>query len=92
VRRFAGTTDVSNSDEYDGIFEPSRRELRRALDLLPTTEREVIELAYFGGMSYRSVAAHLHLPEGTVKARIRSGLVRLRRIECIKAVGDALLE
>jgi RNA polymerase sigma-70 factor (ECF subfamily) len=92
VRRFAGTSDVSNGDEYDGVFELSRPDLRRCLDLLPTTERQVIELAYFGGMTYRGVATHLDLPEGTVKWRIRSGLVRLRQLECIKAAGAATLE
>jgi RNA polymerase sigma-70 factor (ECF subfamily) len=88
-RRFAATTDASNSDEYD--FEHSTLDVRRALDVLPMAEREVIELAYFGGVSFRSVAAHLGLPEGTVKWRIHSALVRLRELECIKAVHGAML-
>jgi RNA polymerase sigma-70 factor (ECF subfamily) len=45
---------------------------------LSNEERESISLAYFGGHSYREVAAILRLPEGTVKSRIRSGLARLR--------------
>lgn len=52
--------------------------LREALESLPEEEREAIELAYFGGYTYRQVAAVLDQPEGTVKSRIRSGLMRLR--------------
>jgi RNA polymerase sigma-70 factor (ECF subfamily) len=55
-------------------------ELRDALGRLCATEREAIEMAYFGGYSYREVATRLAVPEGTVKNRIRSGLASLREL------------
>ncbi|MEO5840446.1 MAG: sigma-70 family RNA polymerase sigma factor [Acidimicrobiales bacterium] len=51
---------------------------RNALAQLPEAERRAVELAYFGGHSYRTVASMLDEPEGTVKSRIRNGLARLR--------------
>ncbi len=53
-------------------------QVRDAMSNLPANERKPIELAYFGGHSYRDVALMLDEPEGTVKSRIRSGLRRLR--------------
>ncbi len=52
--------------------------VQEALAELSGDERDAIELAYFGGYSYREVAVILDQPEGTVKSRIRSGLRRLR--------------
>lgn len=54
-------------------------DVRRAVDALPTAERDAIVLAYFGGRTYRETASLLGQPEGTVKSRIRSGLQNLRR-------------
>lgn len=53
-------------------------QVRDALNTLSNGEREAIQLAYFGGHTYREVARILEQPEGTVKSRIRTGLMRLR--------------
>jgi RNA polymerase sigma-70 factor, ECF subfamily len=55
-----------------------RAVVRAALDALAPEQREVIELAYYGGMSHSEIAAARGLPLGTVKTRTRLGLMRLR--------------
>lgn len=54
-------------------------QVRRALVDLTDGQRRAIELAYFAGHTYRQVAVILDEPEGTIKARIRTGLTNLRR-------------
>jgi RNA polymerase sigma-70 factor, ECF subfamily len=54
------------------------RLVRSALDGLPPDQRQVIELAYFGGFSHTQIADALGLPAGTVKGRMRLALSKLR--------------
>ncbi len=54
------------------------QQLRMLIEQLPPEQREVVELAYFGGLTHRELAEHLDLPLGTVKSRLRLGLNKLR--------------
>ncbi len=54
--------------------------VHRALEELPPKEREVVELAYWSGLSQSEVAEFLHIPLGTVKTRTRSALSRLAEV------------
>jgi RNA polymerase sigma-70 factor (ECF subfamily) len=48
------------------------------LDELPADQRQVVELAYFGGFTHSQIADMLELPAGTVKGRMRLAMAKLR--------------
>jgi RNA polymerase sigma-70 factor (ECF subfamily) len=70
--------DVTDRVESEIQVDLDRVRVRRALGNLTALQREAVELAYFGGHTYREVAVLLGVAEGTVKSRIRDGMIRLR--------------
>lgn len=68
---------------YDEVAEEAtnrleRERVRRCLDTLTELQGQSVRLAFYGGYSYREVAKLLSAPLGTVKTRMRDGLIRLR--------------
>ncbi len=88
ARPEAQTSDAGHAmDEMPGsvpdaasamLDEEQARIVQRALRALPLIQRVAIELAYYDGLSHREIAERLEQPLGTVKTRIRLGLLKLR--------------
>jgi RNA polymerase sigma-70 factor (ECF subfamily) len=63
---------------YVDVRHDGAREVRGALEQLPSEQSRVIELAYFGGMTHVQIASKLKTPVGIVKGRMRLGLAQMR--------------
>src|SRR4051794_16992571 len=77
-RELRRSADASYDLEHEVWDLQVASKVKDAMVMLPSEERAAIELAYFGGKTYREVAIVLEQPEGTVKSRIRSGMRRMR--------------
>jgi RNA polymerase sigma factor (sigma-70 family) len=90
VRGTRPSLEVSEADEQSllrtspnptwevAVARLSAVELRTALDMLPAEQREAVELAYFGGRTYREIAELTGVPQGTANGRLRLALAKLR--------------
>jgi RNA polymerase sigma-70 factor (ECF subfamily) len=74
---FASELEALGSDEQ-ADFGDRAEAVRKAMAALPAEQKRALELAFFSGLTQREIAEALSEPIGTVKARIRRGLLRLR--------------
>ncbi|MBK1788382.1 ECF RNA polymerase sigma factor SigK [Prauserella cavernicola] len=88
-REQRATFEAGRARPFDEVSEEvtsrwERRQVRRCLGNLTELQRESVLLAYYQGYTYREVAEVLATPQGTVKTRLRDGLIRLR--DCLGVI------
>lgn len=71
--------DVAEDVVDQAFMAERRKEVRAALETLPAEQRQVLEMAYFGGMTQVQIAQELAIPIGTVKTRTLAAMRKLRR-------------
>jgi RNA polymerase sigma-70 factor (ECF subfamily) len=78
MEEFGNSEPEEQEVTLDPVFRDRRSHLQNALRRIPSEQRQAVELAFFSGMTHEEIAEKLETPLGTIKARIRRGLMRLR--------------
>lgn len=84
----AGGVEIAPAPDYSLMQREERMQVKAALALLSQHQREALELAFFSAMTHIEISNALRIPLGTVKARIRRGLITLREI--LRPRGEAV--
>jgi RNA polymerase sigma-70 factor, ECF subfamily len=79
-QEFAQFRSTDPAPDHEIELSQRRRRVVSALDTLPPEQREVIELAFFSGLTHTELAAQLNQPLGTVKTRVRQGMMKIREL------------
>lgn len=74
----AVVVEAPERTDLEAVRREEAREVRSLLTELPREQRQVIELAYFGGFTHEEIAHMVETPLGTVKSRMRLGLAKMR--------------
>jgi len=74
----SGDPEPLRSPLHDTLLRERNESLQRALSALPVPQREAVELSFLEGLSHPEISSRLGEPLGTIKTRIRTGLLRLR--------------
>jgi RNA polymerase sigma-70 factor (ECF subfamily) len=80
-RESATSEQFDDRSSFDALAsEDTGRQVREAMQKLSKDQRAAIELAFFSSLTQTEIADRLHEPLGTIKARIRRGMMRLKEI------------
>ena len=77
---FAQFRSTDRGPDHETEISLHRRRVASALETLPPEQREVIELAFFSGLTHAELADRLRQPLGTVKTRVRQGMIKIREL------------
>jgi RNA polymerase sigma-70 factor (ECF subfamily) len=75
---FSDSAEADERSADEPVFSEQRAFVRAALAQIPREQRQAIELAFFSGLTHEEIAAQLETPLGTIKARIRRGMIQMR--------------